>query len=464
VETRGKSLPPSSSFNRPLPIPPLAHPSVDAAGVRHFQLTAATGTTKIMPGVSTPTWGYNGSVLGPTIRALRGETVSVELTNALPEATTVHWHGMHLPARFDGGPHQPIKPGALWTPKWTLNQPAATLWYHPHPHGHTEKHVYRGLAGFFIVDDDQTDRVDLPARYGVDDIPLVIQDKRLHGDGTLDEEDTEDVGLLGDVIVTNGIAGTFLSVPSGRIRLRVLNGSTARMYNLGFADDRDFHLIASDGGLLARPVATNRVQLSPGERVELVVAVASTPVMLRSYPSHAGLGGKAARFGVEETFDILQLRPTGARAIPRPLAAVLATVDRLDPASAVEERHFNLEWYEINDDRMNMSRINFTTELNSTEIWTVQNTDDWPHNFHVHDVQFQILDVDEQGPPAQLAGWKDTIYVPPGSAVRLIMRFTDFSDPTLPYMYHCHMLRHEDHGMMGQFLVLGPGQSADPMV
>ena len=129
----------------------------------------------------------------------------------------------------------------------------------------------------------------------------------------------------------------------------------------------------------------------------------------------------------------------------------------------MEHRKFELRWVEINGARMKMNKVNFKTTLNATEIWTVRNTDHRPHNFHVHDVQFQVVDIDKAAPPAELSGWKDTIYIRPGSAVRLILRFTDYSDPTFPYMYHCHMLMHEDHGMMGQFLVLGPGQTAEPL-
>jgi len=163
-------------------------------------------------------------MLGPTLRARRGEAVAFAIDNELPEPTSVHWHGMHVPARRDGGPHQSIEPGARWEPSWTVNQPAATLWYHPHPHGSTEKHVYRGLAGLFLVDDDTTDTLDLPKTYGLDDIPLIIQDRRFTADGALDESDPTDVGLLGDTIVTNGIAGAHLPVSTCLIRLSVLNG------------------------------------------------------------------------------------------------------------------------------------------------------------------------------------------------------------------------------------------------
>lgn len=452
---------------RPLPIPPLAPSTVDAAGTRHFALSAGTGSSELVAGQRTATWGYNGSVLGPTVRARRGEAVAFTVDNALPEPTTVHWHGMHLPSRFDGGPHQTIEPGATWAPAWTVNQPGATLWYHPHPHGSTEKHVYRGLAGLFLIDDDVTDAAGLPNTYGVDDIPLIIQDRRLTADGALDESDGTDVGLLGDTIVTNAVAGAYLPVTRDRVRLRVLNGSSGRLYNLGFADDREFHLVASDGGLLPEPVPAKRIQLSPGERVEIVVAMrAGADALLRSFPitDRAGIApADAASFGFDDAFDILELRPDAALAAGAALPASLATVTRLDPAGAVAERDFEMQWFMINGTRMDMNRIDFSPTVDTTEIWTVRNVDNWPHNFHVHDAQFQILDIDGTPPPAALAGWKDTVYTPPGSRIRLALRFTDYTDPTFPYMYHCHLAMHEDQGMMGQFLVLRPGQRPTPM-
>ncbi|MFC7447451.1 multicopper oxidase family protein [Rhodococcus daqingensis] len=457
---------PVGASSRPLPIPPLATATVDAAGARHFTLSAGTGSTEILAGKSTATWGFNGSMLGPTIRARRGDAIAFTIDNGLPEATTVHWHGMHVPARFDGGPHQTIEPGARWEPAWTVNQPGATLWYHPHPHGSTEKHVYRGLAGLFLVDDDVTDAVNLPKTYGVDDIPLIIQDKRFTPDGALDESDPTDIGLLGDTIVTNGIAGAHLPVRTERVRLRILNGSSGRMYNLGFSDDREFHLVASDGGLLAAPVPLTRVRLSPGERAEIVVAMDGSNALLRAhaFEDDAGLDrGDAASFGVRDSFGILELRP-GANPDPSAaLPATLATIARLDPESAATQRSFELQWFMINGAQMDMNRIDFSPGVDTTEVWTVRNIDDWPHNFHVHDVQFQIVDIDGSPPPAELAGWKDTVYTPPGVRFRLALRFTEYTDPTVPYMYHCHLLLHEDQGMMGQFLVLEPGQQPAPM-
>jgi FtsP/CotA-like multicopper oxidase with cupredoxin domain len=439
---------------------------VDGSGTRRFTLRAAPGSTEIIAGRHTATWGYNGSILGPTLRARRGETVAVAFENGLPDPTTLHWHGMHLPARCDGGPHQTVQPGDRWEPTWTVRQPAATLWYHPHPHGETEKHVYRGLAGLFIIDDDASP-TGLPHDYGVDDIPLVIQDRRFASTRDLDESDPTDIGLLGDTIATNGIAGAYLPVQSERLRLRLLNGSGGRLYNLGFGDHREFHLIGTDGGLLTSPVAMTRIQLSPGERAEIVVDVQSaTPVLLQSFPIEdgAGLGRtEAARFGMNDAFDVLEIRPSRTLRPSPPLPALLADLPAPDVAHATTERSFDMKWFMINHQRMDMNRIDFSPTVDTSELWTVRNVDNWPHNFHVHDTQFRIVDIDGSPPPPELAGYKDTVYTPPGQCIRLSVRFSDYTDPMYPYMYHCHLAMHEDQGMMGQFLVLGPDQSPTPM-
>lgn len=450
---------------RPLPIPPLADSTIDPDGTRIFTLRAMAGETEMLPGVRTATWGFNGSILGPTLRARRGESVSVHVENALAEPTTVHWHGMHVPAHADGGPHQTVPAGGRWQPRWEVRQPAATLWYHPHPHGATEKHIYRGLAGLFLIEDGSTG---LPQDYGVDDIPLVIQDRRFTPAGALDESDPTDIGLLGDTIVTNGIAGAHLSISTERVRLRILNGSGGRLYNLGFDDGRVFHVIGGDGGLLAAPVPADRVQLSPGERAEIIVE--SRPgeaFVLRSFPlrDRGGLDSEEAdRFGAGDTFTILRLKPERTLRANAALPAALVALPALpDPTRAVH-REFDLQWFMINQTRMDMNRIDFHAIVDTDEIWTVRNVDNWPHNFHVHDTQFRIIDIDGAPPPPALAGFKDTVYTPPGQRIRLALRFTDYVDPTWPYMYHCHLAMHEDQGMMGQFLVLNTGQQAEPMV
>ncbi|MCE7981314.1 MAG: copper oxidase, partial [Caldilinea sp. CFX5] len=386
--------------------------------------------------------------------------VLVRFRNELNESTSVHWHGMHLPANMDGGPHQPVGPGQEWQPYWSIKQPAATLWYHPHPHGETEQQVYRGLAGMFIIDDEISDRLSLPSDYGVNDIPVIVQDKVFNRAGELRQGERAEVGLLGDTILVNGAYAPYFTVTTTQVRLRLLNGSTARIYNFGFADDREFHLIATDGGLLSAPHRTRRIQLSPGERAEIVVALEpNTAATLHAYPPDLGaVLALAGAYGSQDEFDILRLQ-AAAQLQPLPdLPASLAVIERLHESDAVQTRTFRLDGRQINDRRMDMHRIDEVVTVGNTEIWDVFNQNLYPHNFHIHDVQCQILDIDGQQPPPELAGWKDTVYLRPRTHYRLIMRFADYTDVTTPYMYHCHLLWHEDNGMMGQFVVVQPGE------
>jgi FtsP/CotA-like multicopper oxidase with cupredoxin domain len=454
-------------FEQRLRIPPLARSHTDGQGRRVFDLTAQEGTTELRPGTRTDTWGFNGSYLGPTLRAERGEQVALRVTNDLEESTSVHWHGMHLPARMDGGPHQQVAPGDTWTPHWRVDQPASTLWYHPHPHGDTEQHVYRGLAGMFILDDPDSRVADrLPHEYGVDDIPVIVQDKDFDDDGELREGGSSlgGTGLLGDTLLVNGTYGPYLDVTTTRVRLRLLNASTARVYDFGFSDDREFAVIGSDGGLLPAAVRQDRITLSPGERAEVVVAMRpGAQVDLRSYPPDVGAGLLGRFAGGSDAFDVLQLRAADRLAPSPALPETLAPAPDLDvDEDGLQEvdRRFELSGRSINGTQMVMSRIDESVELGSTEVWEVHNRDGMHHNFHVHDVQFQVLSVDGAAPPADYGGWKDTIYLRPSTTMLIAMRFSDYADARTPYMFHCHLLAHEDSGMMGQFAVVRPGQEA----
>ena len=451
------------SFANELKVPPLATPRASSGGRKVFDLRLMAGTSELVPGTRTPTWGANGAYLGPTLRAERGDRVTVHVSNGLPEATTLHWHGMHLPAQADGGPHQLIPPGATWSPSWTVDQPAATLWYHPHLHGRTEDHAYRGVAGLFLIDDPEAAALPLPKRYGTDDIPLIIQDKRISASGELATSGSpfSPIGLLGDKILVNGTYDPHVTVTTERVRFRLLNASTARTYNVGFSDGRAFDLIATDGGLLPAPYRTTRVPLSPGERAEIVAAFrpGERPV-LRSFEPDLGASRLAERFaGGDDTFDLLQVR-AAARLAPSPeLPARLARHEPPDLAGAVTTRRIALgDFGEIDGKQMDLGRIDQVVTAGTTEVWEVSNRSGNPHNFHVHDVQFKLLTWRGGPPPPHLAGWKDTVPIPPGATARLVVRFGGHADPAWPYMYHCHLLRHEDSGMMGQFVVVNPGQ------
>ncbi len=442
------------SFDMALPIPPLADSEV-IDGVRVFSLTAEEGMSEFVDGVMTTTWGFNGDYLGPTLRAQRGEDVAVEVSNHLAETTTVHWHGMHLPAAMDGGPHQPIEAGGNWRPQWRIDQPAATLWYHPHPHGETEEHVIRGLAGMFILDDERSGALGLPSQYGVDDVPVIVQDKRLRSDGefALDSEGNE-IGLLGNMVLVNGAWGAMLDVTTELVRLRILNGSSARTYDFARDDRRDFALVATDGGLLERPVTTDHVRLSPGERAEIVVAMQpGTETMLRSLPPDLGDVAEPFAFGGNSEFDVMLLRAADVLEPSAPLAEQFAEIERFAESDADNTRTFEVQNREINGQRMDMDRIDEVMQVGSTELWNVTNRDLFPHNWHVHDVQFQVLDIDGKAPPEELRGWKDTIYLEPRRRYRIMMRFEDYVDDENPYMIHCHLLLHEDEGLMSQFVV-----------
>ena len=451
------------AFANVLRVPPLAEPTVEADGTKVFDLRFTAGQTDLVDDGPSDTWGLNGTYLGPTLRADRGDRVRVDVTNGVDEATTLHWHGMHLPAAMDGGPHQVVEPGATWSPSWRIDQPAASLWYHPHLHGGTAAHVYRGAAGMFLVDDPAVAPA-LPSTYGVDDIPLIVQDKAFDDDGGLDagEPFFDTVGFLGDTLVVNGTVDPHLDVTTERVRLRLLNASNARVYDFGFADDRTFRQVASDAGLLERPHVTDRVQLSPGERAEIVVDVEpGERAVLRSFAPDMGVPIFERFAGGDDTFDVLELRAADELARSPAVPDELATIDRPDPDEAVRTREFRLSGTAINGDEVDMGRVDQVVEVDTTEIWEIRNTDGTPHSFHPHLVHAAVLDVDGEPPPAELSGWKDTFSVPPNTTIRIIARFEDHADPTTPYMFHCHVLRHEDQGMMGQFVVVEPGDAPD---
>jgi FtsP/CotA-like multicopper oxidase with cupredoxin domain len=455
------------AFSNQLAIPPLAESRVDPDGRRVFDLTLQRGRTDFGLGGSSETWGVDADHLGPTLRARRGEEVLVHVTNDVGEPTTLHWHGMDLPAAMDGGPHQVIAPGGTWSPTWTVDQPAATLWYHPHLHGRTAEHVHRGLVGLFLVD-DQTRDLSLPSSYGVDDVPVMVTDRRFTAGGEIDQsgEPFRSTGLLGDTVLVNGTVGPYLDVTTERIRLRILNASPARVYDFGLDDGAELAVVASDGGLLPAPFRTDRIRLSPGERAEVVVTM--TPGeerVLRSHPTRVASDPWSQRMaGGDDTLDILQLRAAGTLDPSPPLPDRLAAAPDLDRdltnPDAAPARIFRMSGTNINGRDMDPSRIDEVVTVGETEIWEIRHADGQPHNVHLHGTQFQVLDVDGRPPVGHEAGWKDTLFLSGGDTVRLAVRFTGHTDPVHPYMIHCHLLQHEDRGMMAQFVVVEPGQQA----
>ena len=449
----------------PLPIPDLAESRL-ADGVRTFEITAQSGESTLVAGrpeVRTPTVGYNGAFLGPTVRMATGERVRVDIRNDLDVMTTLHWHGMHLPAEMDGGPHTHIEPGAARTVEWQVRQPAATLWYHPHPHGETEEQVLKGLGGLVIVDDEASEATDLPREYGVDDVPLILQDKFLDEEGGIVRVEGDNaLGTVGRTLLANGAAGAEFEVTTALVRLRILNGSAARFLDLRFSDGRPFTLVGTDGGLLEEPVELTRLPLSPAERAEVVVRFASGDrVALRTEQPEIPGAGFQASLGDQTAGDFVVFHATDSVEAGREWTPPTDGRTPLTAEDAVRTREFELRMPFLNGQEMDMERIDAIVRMGDAEVWEVTTPDAFPHNFHVHDVQFRVLDVDGQTPPAWLGGWKDTVPLYPGQVVRLVMRFEHYVSTSVPYMMHCHLLQHEDSGMMGQFLVTEDGQGPE---
>lgn len=447
------------------------------SGVRIYDLALQNGTMEFFKGTSTKTSGINGAYLGPTLKMRDGEKVRINVKNNLKEISTLHWHGMHLPASQDGGPHQIVKSGEIWSPEFTIKQKAASLWYHPHLKGKTAEHVWRGMAGMLIIEDDESDALELPNQYGIDDLPLVLQDRNFEANGNMPYDPSMHfimMGMTGGTPLANGTTSAYFEAKTNQLRLRILNGSNASIYNLGFDNDKSFKQIASDGGLLEASVKLTRLELAPAERAEILIELeANEKITLRNFGSGGSsgnggmMGGMMGNNGSVPNFKFLEIRAAGTLEQSSTVPDKLVTIDRLREEDADQTRTFDLTMnmgplvmmglknsHLINDKVMKMSRIDETVKLGDTEIWIIHNHGSMRHPIHIHDVQFQILDRDGRAPPPNEQGRKDVVLVNPGETVRLIMKFEDYADPNAPFMYHCHILEHEDAGMMGQFVVV----------
>ncbi|MEX0964041.1 MAG: multicopper oxidase domain-containing protein [Pseudohongiellaceae bacterium] len=470
-------------------------PAVDvgtrSADVFNFNLTLQRGSHSFLPGLTTQTLGINGNYLGPTLRFSRNERVALQVRNSIGEPSTLHWHGFHLPPTEDGGPHQQIAANQLWSPSFDVVQFAGTYWYHSHVMHNSGEQVYKGLAGMIIVDDEEQNTT-LPCAYGVDDIPVILQDRRFDDDGSLlylNRYEDRVMGMMGNTILVNGTLNPVVTASTRWLRLRLLNASNARTYTLGFSDDRQFYQVASDGGYLDAPVPLTRLQLAVAERSEILVEFEpgeeTTLVNIAlppAFPAFPGAMSEMMRALNAQAFDILHFRAQAQLQDNAELPSQLVEIYRLPEAAATNTRSFRLGMgngmrsgedagpgrgarngrgggfgggqFSINGRLMSENFINERIEFNTTEIWEITNTSPMMHPFHVHNGQFQVLDRNGSPPPANEMGWKDTVKVGPSELVRIVMRFTDYRDEENPYMYHCHILEHEDRGMMGQFIIV----------
>ena len=432
-------------------------------------LVATPATGVVWPGRSTSLLTLGGTYPSPTLRARRGEVFELRLENRLAEATNIHWHGLATPAEADGYPTDLVLPGGARQYRFQIAERAGTYWYHPHPDGRTGAQVYSGMAGFFIVEDDDERALGLPA--GEQDVPLLLQDRRRTADGSFRYAPTPMdlmAGYLGDAALVNGAPDAELSVAAAPYRFRLLNGSNARIFRVAFDDGRAFQVIAGDGGLLERPVASTALFLGPGERVEILVDFSRDPIgrspQLVSLP-FASRGGMGPGMGMGSVstqgaaFSLLRFAVQRRGPATAPLPAYLVPLPRLDPGRAEVRRRFVMDMrmppfagaFTINGRSFDASRVDVRVERGVVEAWEVFNASSEPHPFHVHATQFQVVSR-SSGPlgPHEL-GLKDTVLVWPGETVQLAIRFERHAGL---YVLHCHNLEHEDAGMMLNLEVL----------
>jgi FtsP/CotA-like multicopper oxidase with cupredoxin domain len=457
----------SVHFTRRLPIPPL----IDAAKQGNaVKLKVTSGRHAFVGGKPTLSYGYSGPVLGPAIRLRRGDEVEMTVENALDVDTTVHWHGLLVTGDVDGGPHQVIKSGSTWRPRLKIDQPASTAWFHPHLHHDTARQIYMGLTGLIIVDEGSDAKFGLPRTYGFDDLPIILQDRSFDSDGSLMydlDPLTIQYGLRGNTIIANGVVGPVAKVPRGVVRLRILNAANAQNFELRFSDRREFHVIASDAGFLATPVAVKQLRISPAERFEILVDFANgKPVMLETGPDTAmGIFGAVSLDGTNEFVSIMRFEPSATAAIVKEIPVRLVEPAAADSNRAIRHREFLLDsgicggqrptemgmlpGLCINGKTHDLARIDVETALGTLEVWKIVSRG-MAHPFHVHGASFRILSLSGAPPPAHLAGWKDVVLVE--DETELLVAFNHPATREHPFMYHCHILEHEDAGMMGQYV------------
>ena len=506
---------------QPLPIPALLEP--DAAGMVRLKL--AEGRHAFAPGHSVASAGVNGPYLGPVVRLKTGSEATLAVDNALPWTTTVHWHGLHVPSDADGGPFNAIAPGANWSPRIVVKQPPALTWFHPHPHGDTARQAHIGLAGALVVADGRDRERGLPDAYGVDDLPLVLQDKRvLDGDQPYAPDAMDFMhGFRGPHIVVNGALDPVATAPAAIVRLRFLNAANARNFILRFADGRPLHVIASDGGFLAKPVAVDTLVVAPGERYEALVDFSDgRAVDLLTDPDDNGRFGSGMMERMKAMASGLMAEPQKVMAfvpdagIKGGIAALPTGFDDpgpVDASVAVRRRDFLMDERMMENMQammggmpmqngggmmMNhggegmmmqggpmdhsahmgrsaeqagpagtahslgiamaiagapyaMDRIDVEARLGSHEVWGLT-TQEMAHPFHIHGASFRVLSLNGAPTPAHQAGWKDVALVP-GKA-EMLVRFDRPATRDRPFMFHCHILEHEEAGMMGQFMTV----------
>ena len=471
-------------FEAVLPIPPVLEPTRSDKHADYYEIEARESTASILPGKQTTIRSYNGIFPGPTIKTKRGRATQVRFTTKLQTPVVTHLHGGHTPSDSDGWPtdvilsarHQApatsahmdhtgdtVRMAQTFASKYEHNytypndRRAATLWYHDHAMGATGQNVYMGLAGFYLLEDEEERSLPLPR--GHYDIPLMLCARQFNDDGSFRYNPHGHAGADGDVILVNGAAWPALQVERRGYRFRILNASNATTFTLTLSSGQQFVQIATDGGLMARLVEVQHISMAMAERVEVVIDfseyAAGDSVVLRNTEKHGPLG------------EIMRFDITGPAVSDHgQLPDHLSAIEVLTPEAVVRTRtftfgprpelryHYPPVHWAINGNRFDPEHAQANPRLGDVEIWRfVYEKSPWKrtHPVHIHLVNFQILDRNGQAPDAHERGWKDTLRLDSGSDARVIMRFDGYRGR---YLTHCHNLEHEDYDMMMRFDVV----------
>lgn len=413
------------------------------------RLTAQVANLEVLPGTISPVWTYNGVLPGPLIRVSRGDRLIVHFENQLPEATTIHWHGVRVPNEMDGVPDAPlpaVEPGETFVYDFTLRD-SGLYWYHPHFDSSVQ--VGFGLYGALLVDDPEE-----PADLG-DELVLVVSDIDLKADGNLQDPTIGgDIATLfgreGNTLLVNGKVNPTLHARSRlRQRWRVVNAAKSRYFQLGI-EGQYFTRIGADEGFIGRPEVIQNIVLTPGQRIDAVLDLDMQPqseLPVRWIPYDRGFG--STEYRPEETVFTIRTE-SGLGPKPRPLPALSREIPPIDVTNATKHTISLTENSGLNGFALGINGVHgslappIPASLHETHVWTVRNTIDWAHPFHLHGFFFQVLDVN--GVPPSVPERRDTVDVPVDAVVRLAVHFDE--RPGM-WMFHCHILDHAEAGMMG---------------